>query len=119
MAEINIIAGSHTYPVECEEHELEHAKTAAAILNAELANINNQAAEGRELAPSKLFMLAGLRISGNFAEASGKFNQSDEAADSSAASVSDPELLERLTKLAELAEEVEVLLAKEAEIQDG
>ena len=58
MPEINIIAGSRTYPVECEPQELDDATAAAAILNGELAGITSHSAKDIEMAPSRMFMLA-------------------------------------------------------------
>ena len=107
MPEINIIAGSRTYPVECEPQELEDATAAASILNGELASITSHSAEDLEMAPSRMFMLAGLRIAGRLAEASGQPDTGQDASeDDQSLSAADEELLERLAQVAGLAEDL-------------
>ena len=118
MPEINIIAGSRTYPIECEPQELDDATAAAAILNGELASITSHSAKDLELAPSRMFMLAGLRIAGRLAEASRNPDTGQDAVEEDQSpSAADEELLERLEQVAGLAEDladkIEVLCSAE------
>ena len=107
MPEINIIAGSRTYPVECEPQELDDATAAAAILNGELASITSHSAKDLEMAPSRMFMLAGLRIAGRLAEASGQTDARQDAVEADRSpTAADEELLERLAQVAGLAEDL-------------
>ena len=79
MPEVNIVAGSRTYSVECEPHELDEAQIAAAVLNAELANVSKLLEEDRKSTPATLFMFAGLRLAGKFSEASDAAKKSEAA----------------------------------------
>ena len=113
MPEVNIIAGSRTYSVECEPHELDEALVAAAVLNAELANVSKLFEDERRSTPATLFMFAGLRLAGKFAEASETAKRSEAtSAELKENPVSDSELLARLTRIAELAEEVDQSLSE-------
>ena len=112
MPEVKIIAGSRTYEVECEPHELDQALIAAAVLNAELANVSKIFEAELRSTPATLFMFAGLRLAGKFAEASETIKKSEAAV----AKLKEPpepdhELLAKLTRVAELAEEIDQSLS--------
>ena len=118
MPEVKIIAGSRTYEVECEPHELDQALVAAAVLNAELANVSKIFEADRRSTPATLFMFAGLRLAGKFAEASETAKKSEAAAAKlKDLPVTDSELLAKLTRVAELAEEIDQSLS--ADEHDG
>lgn len=120
MPEVNIIAGSRTYSVECEPHELDEALIAAAVLNAELANVSKLFEEDRKSTPATLFMFAGLRLAGKFAEASETAKKSEAAsAKHKEPPVPDSELLARLTRVAELAEEIDRSLSEDEDDRIG
>ncbi len=120
MPEVNIIAGSRTYSVECEPHEMDEAMIAAAVLNAELANVSKLFEEDRKSTPATLFMFAGLRLAGKFAEASETAKKSEaNSAKPQETPVPDSGLLARLTRVAELAEEIDRSLSGEGDDRTG
>ena len=120
MPEVNIVAGSRTYSVECEPHELDDALVAAAVLNAELANVSKLFEDERRSTPATLFMFAGLRLAGKFAEATETAKKSEAtSARLKELPVPDSELLARLTRIAELAEEVDRSLSQDQEGRTG
>ena len=120
MPEVNIVAGSRTYSVECEPHELDDALVAAAVLNAELANVSKLFEDERKSTPATLFMFAGLRLAGKFAEASETAKKSEaNSANSKELPVPDGELLARLTRITELAEEIDRSLSEGKEPGTG
>ena len=91
MPKIEIVAGSRSYSVEFEEHELAEATAAASSLNAELKSLSESDQFGPEIPPSRLFMLAGLRVAAKLANVSEQLEASrKDSAESS--SLSDAEV---------------------------
>ncbi len=116
MPKVDIIAGARTISLECEPHEFDAAKTAAGILNAEVAEVLDDGGTAREMSTSNAFMIAALKIAGKYAEATGLKQEAGEASAGANGnkSILVEEFLSRLTGAADLAEEIASALEKKA-----